>query len=505
MTPSRRRAVTAIHPAEARETGVEPVGLRHRILRAGGWAGAGFAIDKLVAAIQLTVVARILAPADFGVMAASAAVLLAMITISELGLDQALIAKGEVNEDDLTTVWTLSLGRGVLMAACVWAGSGLVAEWMQMPSLAALLRVHAWVLVLQGAQSPVMTMFVKTLDLRRRVTVDVIRRAVEATVTVGLAVTYRSVWALVIGQLVAMAVGTLLSFRMAPLHLSWPLRRASIAYFLRYGRHLNVTTLCAFGVMTAGDFVIGRILGPSALGFYQVALAVPLLIGARATALMQQIAVPTYATLQRDRLGVARVFDLQMRLVGLVYIPLAVILSALAPVIVPVLFGPQWVGIVDTFRILCLYAVCAGYASVMAALHYGAGRPDLQTKSWVWQCAWYATMIVPMTLYFGLIGAAISLTTSYLLGVVLQSVATRGLIGPSADATFWSLGRTGLVAGVLAGGLLVVARLQSGLALPWLVAPTWAAGLGLFGWYAWVVELPKLKSLWKYESQGAEA
>lgn len=503
MTPSRSPGVTEIPPAEARETDVEPVRLRHRILRAGGWAAAGFAIDKLLAAIQLTIVARILTPADFGVMAASAAVLLATITISELGLDQALIAKGEVNEDDLTTVWTLSLGRGVLMAVCLWAGSGLVAEWMQMPSLAALLRVHAWALVLQGAQNPVMTMFVKTLDLRRRVTVDVIRRAVEATVTVGLAVTYRNVWALVIGQLVSMAVGTLLSFWVAPIQFRWSLPRTSIAYFLRYGRHLNVTTLCAFGVMTAGDFVIARIQGPAALGFYQVALAIPLLIGARATALMQQIAVPTYATLQRDRLGIARVFDLQMGLVGLLYIPLAVILTALAPVIVPLLFGPQWIGIVDAFRILCLYAVCAGYASVTAALHYGMGRADLQTKSWVGQCALYAAMIVPMTFHFGVIGAAISLTTSYLLGVVLQGIATRKLIGPSADATFWSLGRTGLVVGLLAGGLLAVAQLQSGAALPWLVAPACAAGLGLFGWYVWWVEFPRLKGLWEYQSQGA--
>ena len=76
-----------------------PLRLRHRILQAGGWAGAGFVLDKLIAAIQLMVVARLLTPADFGVMAASATIVLAFMTISELGLESALIAKAEVNRE----------------------------------------------------------------------------------------------------------------------------------------------------------------------------------------------------------------------------------------------------------------------------------------------------------------------------------------------------------------------------------------------------------------------
>lgn len=490
---------------EARSENPDSVRLRHRILRAGGWAGAGFVLDKLIAAVQLMVVARILTPGDFGLMTASAAVLLAMLTISELGSDSALIAKGEVKDDDLAVVWTLTVGRGVLMAISVWACADIIAEFMQMPSLATLLRVHAWALILQGAQSPVMALLVKNLDLRRRVTLDVARRGVEAVVTLSLALAYRNVWAMVIGQLVALGVGSLLSFRVAPFRPRWSWHRSSLSYFLHYGKHLNVTTLCAFGVMTGGELVIGRLQGPEGLGLYQVALAIPLLIGARATALVQQISVPTYATLQRDRSGVARVFDLQMGLIGVIYIPLAVCIAALAPVLVPLLFGPQWLSIVDALRIFCLYAVCAGYSSVMASLHYGAKRPDIQMKSWVWQCALYVAAIVPMTMHFGLVGAAASLTASYVLGVVLQGIGTRQLLGPSADATFWSLGRTGFVVGLLGGALVAIAHLQTADAIPWVLISASMVGAGLFAWYLWSLEVPRLKALWKYQSQGVKA
>src|ERR1043165_10151445 len=93
-----------------------PPRLRHRILQAGGWAGVGFVLDKVIAAIQLMVVARLLVPADFGVMAASATIVLAFMTISELGLESALIAKAKVDQDDLAVAWTVAIARGAAMA-----------------------------------------------------------------------------------------------------------------------------------------------------------------------------------------------------------------------------------------------------------------------------------------------------------------------------------------------------------------------------------------------------
>ncbi len=478
--------------------------LRHRILRAGWWAGGGFVLDKVMAAVQLAVLARILTPVDFGIMAASAAVLLAMLTISELGIDSALIAKERVTDEDLATAWTVSALRGLMMATGIWLLAGVISELMRMPVLESLLRVHALALIVQGIQSPALALMMRQLDLKRRVTLEVIRRGVEATVTITVALFYRTVWALVIGQLAGLVVGCVLSFLVSPFSPRWSLKSSSISYFFRYGSRLNITTLCAFGVMTGGELVVGRELGAEALGFYQVALAIPLLFGARATALMQQISVPTYAALQQDRLGIVRAFDLQTGLVGIAYIPLAVMIGTLAPFMVPLVFGPQWIGIVDAVKVLCVYAVCSGYASVMASLHYGIGRPDLQMKSWVGQCALYLAMIVPMTSWLGVLGAALSLTISYLFGTTLQALETRRLLGPSSNATFVSLGRTAII-GLIAGALLSFMQGQPRVVIPWTPEILALLATGMFGWYLWWIERPRLNALWNYQSQGARA
>jgi len=441
-------------------------------------------------------VARLLTPADFGVMAASAAIVLAFMTISELGLESALITKAEVDSEDLAVAWTIAIARGIVMATCLWAAADVIGQAMQMPQLASLLRVHAWVLVLHGLQSPALAIVLKNLNLRLRAIMDLVRRVIEAGAIIALALWLQNVWALLLGQLVGMSVGSLLSFWVAPFRPRLSLYRPARKYFLRYGKQLNVTTLCIFCVMSGGELVIARILGQEALGFYQIALAIPLLLGVRATVLIHQISMPTYALLQRDRLGVVRVFELQMGLIGLIFIPLAAGIAVLAPVIVPLAFGPQWLPIVEPLRILCLYAVCAGYLSVMTALHYGANRPDLQLKSWRGQFLVYAIMLVPLTMTFGLTGSVVALVASYVVGVLLQGIGTRALIGMAADVAFRSAGRACVLACLLAGIILMMSGVPSTPPAPWVLVSACMGGLVLYGWYLWSVEVPRLKVLW---------
>lgn len=475
-----------------------PLRLRQRILQAGGWAGAGFVLDKVIAAIQLMVVARLLSPADFGVMAASATIILAFMTISELGVESALIAKAEVNREDLAVAWTIAIVRGVAMAVCVWTTADVIGQVMQMPQLASLLRVHAWLLVLQGLQSPAMALVAKSLNLRLRATMDLVRRVIEAGAIITLALWLGNVWALLLGQLLGMCVGSLLSFWVAPFKPRLSLYGPAREYLWSYGKHLNVTTLCIFAVMSGGELVIGRMLGQDSLGLYQIALAIPLLLGVRATLLIHQISMPTYALLQLDRPGVLRVFELQMGLVGFIFLPLAATVALFAPVIVPVAFGPQWLAIVDPLRVLCLYAVCAGYSSVMTALHYGANRPDLQMKSWMGQCLFYTVAIVPLTMTYGLTGAAAALVASYLVGLLLQGIGTRGLIGPAVDAVYWSTGRACLVGGALAGASLLMSGAVSGPSSSWGLVAACLAAAGFYSGYLWLIEVPRLKVLWEH-------
>jgi O-antigen/teichoic acid export membrane protein len=134
----------------------------------------------------------------------------------------------------------------------------------------------------------------------------------------------------------------------------------------------------------------------------------------------------------------------------------------------------------------------------MTALHYGANRPDLQMKSWIGQCLFYTLAIVPLTMRYGLTGAAAALVASYLVGLLLQGIGTRDLIGTAVDAVYWSIGRACLIGGALAGAILLMSGAASATPFSWVLAAACLAAGGLYSSYLWLIEVPRLKVLWEH-------
>lgn len=472
------------------------VRIRHRVLEAGGWAMAGFAIDKGIAFLQLIILTRLLLPGDFGLMAASAAVLLAVQMLSELGLEPAMIAKPNLTDEDLRVAWTLSVIRGLVLTVGLWGLADMIAAGMQMPELGFFLRVHAIGVLLQSLRSPGLSLLLKQLDLRRRVSFDLSRRIVEFAITIGLAWWWQSAWALLGGQLVAFLFGSLLSFWVAPCRISWSLDRTALQGLWSYGRHQNVTAWFIFIVMSGGDFVIGRLQGVGGLGQYQLAMAMPIMIGIRAMSVISQISLPTYALMQKDRAGVLRALSLQMSLTGMLVVPSAMAVAILAPYLVPFVFGPAWSAAVEPLRVLCLFAIAAAFCSVMAAFHYGANRPELQTKIWAVMCACYVPTVVTFTMAWGLVGAAWALALTFLVGLGLHLKATVHILGVEVTSAFEPLRWAGGLVVLVGCGVTLSQAVPSLWIAQWLGALCGLIGVSVYGWYLWSHESYRLRMLW---------
>jgi len=473
--------------------------LRERIVRAGGWVTAGFVLEKLIGMVQLAILARLLAPSDFGLMAASAVVLLGLLTLSELGLEPALVTKARPQEQDLAVAWTLALGRAAVLATCLWLSAGAVATFFHAPDLAALVRVHAVALFIQAARSPALALLAKNLELGRRVRLDLARRAMEAMAAVGLAWWLHNAWALLGGQLVGFAVGCALSYRIAPFRPRFSLDHDALTHFLRFGKYFNLTTILIFGVTSGGEFVIGRILGTEALGVYQVALAIPALIGTRIAFVMNEVSFPTYALVRSNPPDLLRVFGLQVGLFGLGIVPLATALAVTAEETIPFLFGSRWTAAIEPFQILCLFAVLAAFSFMMSTMHFGVGRPEFQARIWAIQFGVYVAAIVPLTQGFGLVGAALALVLAYAFGLALQAWYTLAVLGKHAWSVLRSLARNVAVAIAIGGGLVVI---RHAALTP---AEAWATGIFvlsmgiLYVRYISRVEYPRLAGLWRGE------
>jgi O-antigen/teichoic acid export membrane protein len=343
-----------------------------------------------------------------------------------------------------------------------------------------------------------MALLLRRLELKRRVRMDLMRRIVEMTVTIGLAVWLQSVWALLGGQLAGFAFGSVLSYLVAPFRPRWVLRGSSLRYFLHFGKWVNVTTVLTIAVMSGGEFLVGRMLGAEALGLYQIALTIPLLLGVRAPVVIGQVSLPTYAMLQADRPGTIKAFVFQMKVVGLLLLPASMSLAVFAPALVSILFGPRWTEAVEPMRILSLYAISAGLTGTMASVQYGMNRSDLPMRVALAQSVVYATVIVPMIAEFGLAGAAGALVAAHVIGVLLSVRYTVQLIGGETRAVLVSLSWIFLISGAAGAAMMHMLPNTAVTGARYLLM---GCGMAMvYGIYLWKVEYPKLLSLWRREA-----
>ena len=405
-----------------------PLRLRHRLLRAGLWVTMGFVLDKVLAAGQLMLVARLLTPVDFGLMAMVSAIMVTLLTVSELGLEQALVTKQSCSPEDLAVAWTLGLCRGAILMVAVWICASPLARFFQAVELESLLRVFAVSLLIQSLRSPALALLTKNLEHKRRVQVDLLRRVVEVSSTIGLALWWPSVWALVGGQLAGFLMGALMSYIMAPFTPQFSLAQPSRSYLMQYGRYVNRATWFIFGVTCGGEVVIGRMLGMEALGLYQMAMVLPLLVGTRIPLLMNQVTLPTYVMLEHERSPVVRGFLLQILSVAPILGAISVTMACAAPYLIDVIGGPSWSAAAAPLTVLSVYSFCCGLSTLMGALHYGLNRPDVQIKVGLVQFVVYAATLIPFTTVDGIVGAAWALSLAYAVGVVVHLYYTRTVL-----------------------------------------------------------------------------
>jgi polysaccharide transporter, PST family len=403
--------------------------LRTRVVQAGGWVLAGFVLDKLIATAQLMVLTRLLLPSDFGLMATSAVIIVTATTLTEFGLEQSLIARRKITQDDLMTAWVIAISRGVVLGSILFVCAGPIAKIFHAPSLEWILRVHCLGLVIQSAQSPALTVLLKNLDLKRRVKLDLFRRVCEAAATLGIAIWLHSAWALVIGQLAGFAIGSLASYSVAPFRPLWSWDWKRVGQFIEYGKYINLTSVLIMGVMSGGELVISLLLGVESLGLYQIAMAIPVLIGIRLPMMMNQVAMPAYAFLEQSRQVAGRMFSMQVGLVAILLVPITAIVMIWAPAIIQIIAGEEWMEAAEPLRILAVFMACYALSSVMGALYVGICHPEYQARCWVVQFLVYASTIVPFTMHAGLQGAAGALSLSFVIGLAMHLRYARTALG----------------------------------------------------------------------------
>jgi O-antigen/teichoic acid export membrane protein len=348
--------------------------LNQRFLGSAAWVGGSRAIMVLFGLGVTATLARLLAPADYGLIGMAQVILGLLQQTRDLGLGQALVRRREISADTCARAFTLALLQGALLAILTLLSAGLVASFFGEPRVAPLLRVLALGFPLAALQTVPLALLRRDLTLKGEAAARTAASVGDAALTIALAAAGAGAWALVAGQL---AHSLILSGVLAWLHPWRPrlrLRGGETRELLRFGAGVTTSSLLWYVYSNADFVIIGRVLGPGPLGLYTLAWNVAKMPWDQVWISISPMVLPLLSRSRDLAEGMGAPLLRLTRGLSLITFPSLAGLAVVAGEAVPVLLGPRWEASTPALRWLCLYGIARAMSVLLHPVLVAAGR-----------------------------------------------------------------------------------------------------------------------------------
>jgi O-antigen/teichoic acid export membrane protein len=322
------------------DTSVAAESITSRTAIGAGWMIAWRMVTRSLGLLSTIILARLLVPADFGLVAIATTFAAAVDSMSELGLSSALVRQADCDPETLDTAFTIQLIRGLLSATIITVGATWATEWFGDPRLMPLLLILAAVAAVSGLDNIAVVRFQRDLRFDMEFRLLFMPRILQFVIATASAIMLRSYWSLIIGIVVGRVARTITTYRMQPHRPRLGLSRwRDLATFSAWSWASSMVYI----VWNRCDaFVLGPVWGSGPLGVYLLTTEIGLL---PTTELVEPVSRALYAGVAAARNRGTDPFGMAVPLMAAlltVVLPVGLGISATSGYVVAGLLGPAW-------------------------------------------------------------------------------------------------------------------------------------------------------------------
>lgn len=401
--------------------------LKDRIARSAANIGGFNLLAKVMDLGSIMVLARLLTPEDFGLVALATATMLIATTVTELPVIDVLVQRPRLTPGDIDTAFTLNLMRGLVVYAVMAAAAGPIAWLYEAPALAPMLWVLALAPLARSLESPALVHPLRRVDYRPSSMALVAGKLAGTLTSIACALALQSAWALVLGLVVTGLTSMAWTYRLCP--YCPRLRLRGIAAILGFAGWVTISRML-FALNYHGyRYMLGYFIGKAPLGQYTLgADLASLATYTLATPILQPI-FAGMARIQSDLPRLRAAYLRAQQALMMLIMPLGMATAALAGSLVPVLLGPGWEQSATVLRWLAPMVALQMLSVPVQAAAMARGRP----RALALREALGLALRLPATLYgawfHGLFGAVVAIALSGLAIIAMNLAITRSLIG----------------------------------------------------------------------------
>lgn len=447
-----------------------------------------------VSRLALSVIlARLLTPSEFGVVAAAMVVMVVCWQLTDLGTSAIIIQRDVIDDTLVSSLFWFNLAVGAGLSAGALAGAGPLAALLGQPHAAPAIRVLAAVSIVAAVGNMHHALIRRTMQFGRLATITIANAGVNLVLGISLALAGAGIWALVVGTLAGVATSTVTSWWFEPWRPSATLSLRRLREVARFGIHIFWSNALAVVFGQLDKVIISRLLGAAPLGTYAVAQRTVMSPVSAVSGAVSTVTLSAFARGQDDpaklRSGASRAAGV----VALVVLPSMVGLAAMAKQAVAVVYGPQWEAAVPVVMVLAPAAAVQALGCVTAAVMQAMGRGDWLYRWALANCLVGAAAMV-VGARWGLVGVSAALAIVVCVLTPFEMRMALGLIDMRLRTFLRTLLPHAAITAVMAVVAWLVADVLAGVggtALEQLLAAA-ASGGAVYALLMWRAEVPAL-------------
>lgn len=382
--------------------------LSQRAAKSSFWVFSLRVVQQLFNFARMIILARILSPNDFGLMGIALLSMATLITFSEMGINQALIQKKHDIKPYLDSAWTVLILRYFILFVILYLIAPYAAVFFDKSEAKPIIQVIGLSLIFQAFTNIGIIHFQKELEFHKQFMYQLSGTLTDFVVSIVAVLILGNVWALIFGLLaknVAMLITSYLIHPYRP-HLSFDFRKVN--ELLGFGKWILRSSILVF-LLTQGDnIVVGKILGLTSLGFYQMAYQISNMPATEISNVLSSVTFPLYSKLQDEIPKLKQAFLKVLQLTTFLSFPIAGLIFVTAPDFTMIFLGEKWMPIVPAMQVLVWWGVIRGIVGSMSPVFLSLGRPKVVTKLQTVQTVLLFILIYPFTVHWGIYGTSLA-------------------------------------------------------------------------------------------------
>ena len=353
--------------------------------------------------IVSVILARLLLPSEFGLIAMLGIFIGIGTTLIGGGLTQSLIRTENPDEEDYATVFYFNLVGSIIIYGITFIAAPFIADFYNQTQLTIIVRIYSSTFIINAFSAIQMTRLTKALDFKTQMKVALPALLLSSSVGIGLAYAGFGVWSLVWSAIIQAAASTIQLWYLSKWKPLWVFNIKKFKYHFNYGFKMMLSGLLEIVFLNAHVIIIGKFFAAAQVGYYSRANTLSMMPVGMINAVVTKVTFPLFSSIQNEEERLRRMYIKIMQMVIFLVAPVLVILAALAEPLFRFLLTEKWLPAVPYFQILCFTAIMYPIHGYNLQILMVKGRSDLFLKLEILKKI-MITLIILISFKYGIYG-----------------------------------------------------------------------------------------------------